>query len=119
MLVGSITETVKQGDFVRRGDEVGYFGALLWLAMSLAADEGEAYGGSTIIVLFPPGRVQWDADLVANSEVPLETAVRVRCEGERRARSLTIWWRAGWGEDWRLRLRNTVCLFSSLVRSLA
>lgn len=29
MLVGSITETVKQGDFVRRGEEVGYFGAFV------------------------------------------------------------------------------------------
>lgn len=37
-----------------------------------------AYGGSTIVAVFPAGRVQWDADLVANSQVPLETAVRVR-----------------------------------------
>lgn len=27
--------------------------------------------------MFPAGRVQWDDDLVVNSQVPLETAVRV------------------------------------------
>lgn len=64
MLVGSIIETVKQGDQVKRGDCTGYF----------------QYGGSTVLVLFPPGAVKWDEDLVVNSKKGLETAVRV---GER------------------------------------
>src|SRR5271156_3201962 len=37
LLVGSIAWTVKEGDKVSKGDELGYF----------------AYGGSTVIVLFP------------------------------------------------------------------
>lgn len=36
---------------VRRGDELGYF----------------AYGGSTIIAVFPPGVIRFDGDLVRNS----------------------------------------------------
>jgi phosphatidylserine decarboxylase len=36
---------------VRRGDELGYF----------------AYGGSTIVAIFPPGFVTFDEDLVERS----------------------------------------------------
>lgn len=63
MLVGSICHTAQPGQTVRRGEELGYF----------------KYGGSTCIALFPPGRVQWDSDLLTNSESkePIETAVRV------------------------------------------
>lgn len=50
------------GAQVRRGDELGYF----------------AYGGSTVVVLFPPGLVAFDDDLRKNSEVPVETLVKVR-----------------------------------------
>ncbi|GAA5895625.1 hypothetical protein JCM6882_000357 [Rhodosporidiobolus microsporus] len=61
MLVGSIVRTVEQGGTVERGGEVGYF----------------AYGGSTVIALFPPGTVEFDEDLLRNSKAKLETAVRV------------------------------------------
>ncbi|GAA5967625.1 hypothetical protein JCM21900_003229 [Sporobolomyces salmonicolor] len=61
MLVGSIIHTASQDASVTRGDELGYF----------------AYGGSTVILLCPPGLVKWDADLVANSKARVETAVRV------------------------------------------
>lgn len=63
MLVGSIVWTAggQSGAQVRRGDELGYF----------------AYGGSTVVVLFPPGLVAFDDDLRKNSEVPVETLVKV------------------------------------------
>ncbi|GAA5990461.1 hypothetical protein JCM10908_007382 [Rhodotorula pacifica] len=60
MLVGSIVRTQEEGKKVRRADELGYF----------------AYGGSTIIALFPPGHVQWDADLLKNSAAAMETIVK-------------------------------------------
>jgi phosphatidylserine decarboxylase len=52
MMVGSIKQTVHEGDQVKRGDEVGYF----------------AFGGSTIVVVFPPNTVVFDPDLVENSK---------------------------------------------------
>lgn len=61
MLVGSIHRTKEQGAVLKRGEELGYF----------------AYGGSTVVAVFPKGSVQWDSDLINNSKVPLETAVRV------------------------------------------
>jgi antitoxin component of MazEF toxin-antitoxin module len=36
-----------------------------------------AYGGSTIVLLVPKDRVQWDEDLLKNSRDKLETSVRV------------------------------------------
>ncbi|KAI0712799.1 phosphatidylserine decarboxylase-domain-containing protein [Cerioporus squamosus] len=63
MLVGSIawTNGGKKGEAVKRGDELGYF----------------AYGGSTIVVLFPKGLIQFDDDLLKTSAVPIETLVKV------------------------------------------
>ncbi|GAA5980966.1 hypothetical protein JCM11641_005500 [Rhodosporidiobolus odoratus] len=61
MLVGSIVRTASPSSIVERGDELGFF----------------AYGGSTVVAVFPPGKVEWDADLKRNSEERLETAVRV------------------------------------------
>lgn len=58
-MVGSIQVSVKQGDQVRKGDEFGYF----------------AFGGSTVLLLFEPGKIRWDDDLLANSRKPLETLV--------------------------------------------
>lgn len=60
-LVGSIVQTCREGDVLRKGDEYGYF----------------AFGGSTVIVLFEPGRIKLDGDLVMNSMKPLETLVRM------------------------------------------
>ncbi|GAA5841649.1 hypothetical protein JCM3766R1_006800 [Sporobolomyces carnicolor] len=62
MMVASINQTVHEGDEVKRGDEVGYF----------------AFGGSTIVVVFPPNTVVFDPDLVENSKHAIETLVRVR-----------------------------------------
>jgi len=61
MMVGSIMTTVNEGQEVKRGDEFGYF----------------AFGGSTIVVLFEPGVVEWDEDLLINGRASLETLVRV------------------------------------------
>ncbi|KAI0706958.1 phosphatidylserine decarboxylase-domain-containing protein [Earliella scabrosa] len=61
MMVGSIHTTVQEGQQVKRGDEFGYF----------------AFGGSTIVVLFEKGVVEWDEDLLINSRACLETLVRV------------------------------------------
>ncbi|KAJ7577445.1 phosphatidylserine decarboxylase-domain-containing protein [Mycena floridula] len=62
MLVGSIVWTggAAPGE-VKRGDELGYF----------------KYGGSTVIALLPPGIVEFDKDLLKNSEEPVETLVKV------------------------------------------
>lgn len=61
MMVGSIVITADGGSHLSRMDEVGYF----------------AFGGSTIVLLFPPGAVAFDEDLVANSLEQLETLVQV------------------------------------------
>jgi len=61
MMVGSIQTTVEEGQEIKRGDEFGYF----------------AFGGSTIVVLFERGTVQWDEDLLINGKASLETLVRV------------------------------------------
>lgn len=67
LLVASIRQTARPGQTLKRGDEVGYF----------------AYGGSTIVAVFPPGCVEWNEDLLSNSEgrnsrgAQLETLVKV------------------------------------------
>ncbi|ETW83451.1 hypothetical protein HETIRDRAFT_474586 [Heterobasidion irregulare TC 32-1] len=61
MMVGSIKTTVSEGDRVKRGEEFGYF----------------AFGGSTIVLLFERGVVEWDEDLLVNGRASLETLVRV------------------------------------------
>lgn len=61
LLVGSVGWSKKVGERVERGEEVGWF----------------AYGGSTVVCVFPPGLVQFDSDLVVNSKNTLETLVKV------------------------------------------
>ncbi|KJA14260.1 hypothetical protein HYPSUDRAFT_59467 [Hypholoma sublateritium FD-334 SS-4] len=61
MMVGTIKTTVEEGDYVKKGQEFGYF----------------AFGGSTIVVLFEKGKVVWDEDLLVNGRASLETLVRV------------------------------------------
>jgi phosphatidylserine decarboxylase len=61
MMVGSIETTVKEGETVKRGQELGYF----------------AFGGSTIVLLFEKDVVEWDEDLLVNGRASLETLVRV------------------------------------------
>ena len=56
MCVGSIVHTYQPGP-VHAGDEKGYF----------------QFGGSTVVLVFEPGRVTIDKDLVANTQNGLET----------------------------------------------
>lgn len=59
MMVGSTVITRKGGERVTRAEELGYF----------------KFGGSTILLLFEPGAMKFDADLVDNSKSALETLV--------------------------------------------
>ncbi|KAJ5404730.1 hypothetical protein N7465_006014 [Penicillium sp. CMV-2018d] len=61
MMVGSTVITRKAGEKVSRGEELGYF----------------KFGGSTLLVLFEDGRVNFDRDLADNSKGALETLIRV------------------------------------------
>ncbi|KAK1589620.1 phosphatidylserine decarboxylase [Colletotrichum navitas] len=60
MMVGSTVITAKEGGQVNRADELGYF----------------KFGGSTIVLLFEPGKMKFDDDLVDNSNGALETLIR-------------------------------------------
>ena len=81
MMVGSIKTTVNEGDTVKRGQEFGYFAfgelGLLVTGGDSLTDERLPQGGSTIVVLFEKGAVEWDEDLLINSRACLETLVRV------------------------------------------
>ncbi|KAF1944024.1 phosphatidylserine decarboxylase proenzyme [Clathrospora elynae] len=61
MMVGSTVITRKKGEQVKRTEELGYF----------------KFGGSTLLLLFEPGQMRYDEDLVDNSRSALETLVRV------------------------------------------
>lgn len=61
MMVGSIILSVKEGDSIHRADELGYF----------------KFGGSTVLTLFQKGTMEFDTDLVSNSNECIETLVRV------------------------------------------
>ena len=61
MMVGSTVITASAGGQIKRMDELGYF----------------QFGGSTLVVLFEPGKIVFDDDLSKNSTQPLETLVRV------------------------------------------
>lgn len=61
MMVGSTIITAEKDKTIKRTDEVGYF----------------AFGGSTILVFYQPGKIKFDEDLVENSKGALETLVRV------------------------------------------
>lgn len=60
MMVGSTVITAQPGP-IKRTDELGYF----------------KFGGSTLVVLFEKGSVEFDDDLERNSEQTVETLVRV------------------------------------------
>lgn len=59
MMVGSTVITRKEGEHVKRAEELGYF----------------KFGGSTILLLFEPGKMRFDDDLIDNSSTALETLV--------------------------------------------
>ena len=63
-MVGSIRQSYVPGRQVAKGEEKGYF----------------KFGGSCVITLFEPGRIQLDQDLVDNSSRQLETYAKM---GER------------------------------------
>ena len=66
MMVGSTVITRKPGEHVHRAEELGYF----------------KFGGSTILLLFEPGRMVWDDDIVANANGAVETLVSdIRLQG--------------------------------------
>ncbi|XP_051146505.1 phosphatidylserine decarboxylase proenzyme 3-like isoform X2 [Andrographis paniculata] len=60
-MVGSISFLKKEGDYVKKGDEFGYF----------------SFGGSTVICVFEKGAIKIDDDLLNNSARPIETLVCV------------------------------------------
>lgn len=59
MMVGSTVITRKAGEKVKRAEELGYF----------------KFGGSTILLLFESGMMNFDDDLIDNSNGALETLV--------------------------------------------
>ena len=61
MMVGSTVITRKKGEQVKRAEELGYF----------------KFGGSTLLLLFEPGVMKFDEDMIANSSEALETLVRI------------------------------------------
>jgi phosphatidylserine decarboxylase len=58
---GSIIWTNTTGSTIDKGSELGYF----------------AFGGSTVVLLFPPGSVQFDDDLIVASSQNVETLMKV------------------------------------------
>ncbi|KAM3377589.1 phosphatidylserine decarboxylase proenzyme 2 [Capsicum galapagoense] len=60
-MVGSINFSRNKGDYVKKGDEFGYF----------------AFGGSTVICVFEKDSIRVDEDLLENSGRSLETLVSV------------------------------------------
>ncbi|KAM0921198.1 hypothetical protein ACQ4PT_007086 [Festuca glaucescens] len=89
-MVGSITFLKKEGDYVHKGDEVSFVlfpscdysvacsGLFSYLIRPLLSQFGYfSFGGSTVICVFEKDAIQFDADLVANSERSLETLVEV------------------------------------------
>ena len=60
MMVGSIVQHCPGGGAIRKGAEKGYF----------------QFGGSTVLVVLEPGRIQVDADILNFSRQGIETRVR-------------------------------------------
>jgi phosphatidylserine decarboxylase len=60
MMVGSIVQGQPHGGYARKGAEKGYF----------------QFGGSTVLLILEPGRVQVDADILHYSRRGIETRVR-------------------------------------------
>jgi phosphatidylserine decarboxylase len=67
MMVGSTVITRQRGEQVKRAEELGYF----------------KFGGSTLLLLFEPGQMKYDDDLVDNSKAALETLVSISAASPR------------------------------------
>jgi len=61
LLVASITFTKEKGQQIKKGEDLGFF----------------QYGGSTVIAVFPEGKIDFDADLVKYSASGVETLIKV------------------------------------------
>lgn len=61
MMVGSTIITAKPHSQVSRTDELGYF----------------KFGGSTLLLIFEPGKMVFDEDLILNAKSSVETLLRV------------------------------------------
>ena len=68
--VGTIHQTYEPEKHYAKGDEKGYF----------------SFGGSCIILIFEPGRIQFDPDLLENTRAGLETYAHM---GESLGRALS------------------------------
>jgi phosphatidylserine decarboxylase len=77
MMVGSTVITRKAGEKVSRAEDLGYFKFGAWIQKNLVCTASNKIltGGSTILLLFEPGQMAWDDDLVENSNGALETLV--------------------------------------------
>lgn len=82
MMVGSTVITRRAGDNVKRAEELGYF----------------KFGGSTIVLLFEPGKMRFDDDLIDNSNGALETLVSLLNTLSLQPRTDYI--DSGWYVDW-------------------
>lgn len=60
-MVGSIIQTYKPGITVEKGMEKGYF----------------AFGGSTVVLFFEKGKIQFDEDIVENTGKGYETSIQM------------------------------------------
>lgn len=60
-MVGSIIQTYRPSSEIEKGDEKGYF----------------AFGGSTLVLLFEQGKIQFDEDLISNTRKGLETYIQM------------------------------------------
>ena len=69
--VGAIHETYAAGKVCKKGDEKGYF----------------SFGGSSLILLFEPGTIQFDQDLVDASQKKIEIRGLL---GQSMGRSLSV-----------------------------
>ena len=79
--VGSVVFTVKKGDQVDKGDELGYFQVSdnarhLSYYNTLKHIVLLQFGGSTVAILFPKNSIDWDPDLEKFSKSAIETLVR-------------------------------------------
>lgn len=60
-MTGSIIQTFKENTTISKGDEKGYF----------------AFGGSTLVLFFEKGKMQFSQDLIKNTTNNLETTVKM------------------------------------------
>jgi len=60
-MVGGITQSYRPDSEVKKGQEKGYF----------------SFGGSTLVLLFEDGKIQFDSDLTGNTKKGLETYIKM------------------------------------------